>query len=76
MAEIVKSDESRDSRFKDIVREQLGENGLTLMVNLSFLFVTCLVFIVLIMIAFLVSQPKELGLMLELKAPALLASIY
>lgn len=42
----------RDARFKEILRAQLGENGIALTVNLTVLFILSLVMIVVTMVAF------------------------
>lgn len=46
----------RDTRFKEILRAQLGENGIALSVNLTLLFILSLVMIVVTMVAFNVSR--------------------
>lgn len=40
---------TRDDRYKTIVRQQLGENGLTLIVNITTLFMMTLVILIFIM---------------------------
>lgn len=46
----------RDTRFKEILRTQLGENGIALTVNLTLLFILSLIMIVVTTVAFNVSQ--------------------
>lgn len=36
----------RDVRFKEIIESQLGENGLSILTNMSFLFVFCLIIMI------------------------------
>lgn len=51
----------RDTRFKEILRTQLGENGIALTVNLTLLFILSLVMIVVTTVAFNVSQNGRAG---------------
>lgn len=51
----------RDTRFKEILRTQLGENGIALTVNLTLLFLLSLVMIVVTTVAFNVSQSGRAG---------------
>lgn len=48
--------QDRDTRFKDILRSQLGENGITLTVNLTFLFMLSLVVLIITMVALNIAQ--------------------
>lgn len=48
--------QDRDTRFKDILRTQLGENGITLTVNLTFLFMLSLTVLISIMVALNIAQ--------------------
>lgn len=38
--------ETRDVRFKNILKQQLGENGMNIITNLSLLFVLCLFIVI------------------------------
>lgn len=55
--EAIKQD--RDTRFKEILRAQLGENGITLTVNLTFLFMLSLVLVIITMVALNIAQQKS-----------------
>ena len=48
--------QDRDTRFKDILRSQLGENGITLTVNLTFLFMLSLIVLITTMVALNIAQ--------------------
>lgn len=60
---------NRDDRFKQILQQQLGENGVALLVNQAFLFLLALVMMVAILIGVITSQSKNC---LTLKSPALI----
>nr|AHW98251.1 GrBNV_gp59-like protein [Nilaparvata lugens endogenous nudivirus] len=47
------SNVDRDSRFKDIIRKQLGEQGLTITTNLSFIYIIVLLILLLLFSGFL-----------------------
>lgn len=49
-------EQNRDDRFKEILREQLGENGIQMFVNQSVLFVLALVMIVAVVIGAMASS--------------------
>lgn len=48
--------QDRDTRFKDILRDQLGENGITLTVNLTFMFMLSLIVLIITMVALNITQ--------------------
>lgn len=50
--------QDRDTRFKDILRAQLGENGITLTVNLTFLFMLSLIVLITTMVALNIAQQQ------------------
>lgn len=43
--------ETRDHRFRQIMKKQLGENGLALIVNMSFLFILCIFIMILMLLS-------------------------
>lgn len=67
------TEETRDDRFKTIIKQQLGSNGITLLVTQSFLFILALIMIVSIIIGLIgVSKNGQLrggtGTVLEMPA--------
>lgn len=58
-------DIDRDRQFKNIVTEQLGENGITLIVNLSLLFVLFLVLLLILTFLTFIMNDKRLNLNLK-----------
>lgn len=58
----------RDERYKQILHQQLGENGVTLIVYVAFLFILALIMVIAAIIGFISSQPPE---SLNLKMPAI-----
>lgn len=48
--------QDRDTRFKEILRAQLGENGITLTVNLTFLFMLSLILLIITMVSLNIAQ--------------------
>lgn len=58
----------RDERYKQILHQQLGENGITLIVYVAFLFILALIMVIAAIIGFISSQPPET---LNLKMPAI-----
>lgn len=40
-------DQTRDSYYREIIKEQIGENGLPLITNVALLFVVCLFILIL-----------------------------
>lgn len=67
----ITTDETRDTRFKQMLQQQFGENGIVLLVNQSFLFLMSLVLIVAILIG-LISTRGSGESALKLSAPALI----
>lgn len=66
----ITTNETRDSRFKDMLQQQFGENGIPLLVNQAFLFLLALIMVVVILLG-LVSLKSEDGGTLQLTVPAL-----
>lgn len=63
------SDVSRDERYKDILRAQLGEQGIALTTNLSFLFILSLILLILIMTGLLVTRKDASSSYVPLRLP-------
>lgn len=64
--------DNRDDRFRQILHEQLGENGIPLMVNQAFLFILSLILIVTIIIGTITTVTSSNDYVRLLKTPALL----
>lgn len=67
----ITTDESRDTRFKEMLQQQFGENGIVLLVNQSFIFLIALVLIVSVLIGLISTRNNEFGV-LKLSEPALI----
>lgn len=63
--------DTRDDRFKQILREQLGENGIPLMVNQAFVFLLALILVVAVAVGMFTTQ-LNVGREKTLKGAALL----
>lgn len=70
--EPITTDETRDTRFKEMLHQQFGENGVILLVNQSFLFIIALILVVSILIGFISTRGGEPSEMLSLPEPALI----
>ncbi|ABO45392.1 unknown [Gryllus bimaculatus nudivirus] len=44
-------DKDRDERYKEILRRQLGPNGITLSVNLTFLFISMMIVLLMVFVS-------------------------
>lgn len=62
--------DSRDGRFRQILHDQLGENGVALMVNQAFIFILALILIVTIVLGSLLTN--GISNAVQLKTPAIL----
>ncbi|ATY70267.1 GrBNV gp59-like protein [Tomelloso virus] len=69
--EPITTDETRDTRFKEMLQQQFGENGIVLLVNQSFLFLMSLILVVAILIG-LISARGSGQQTLKLVEPAIL----
>lgn len=52
------TNDDRDTRYKEILRDQLGSTGVTLLVNQSFIFILALIMVVTAIIGYLSSISK------------------
>lgn len=68
--EPITTDETRDTRFKELLQQQFGENGIVLLVNQSFIFIVALIFVVSILIGLISTRSGDQGLV-KLSEPAL-----
>lgn len=66
----ITTNENRDGRFKELLQQQFGENGIVLLVNQAFLFILSLIIVVAILIGLISTRDCEVGV-LKLKEPAL-----
>lgn len=62
--------DTRDTRFRQILHDQLGENGIALMVNQAFIFILALILVVSIVIGTLTTTKRYTQM--QLKRPAIL----
>lgn len=69
--EPITTDETRDTRYKEMLQQQFGENGIVLLVNQSFIFLIMLVMIVSILIGLISTKSDNRGAVLKLSEPAL-----
>jgi hypothetical protein len=70
------SEYDRDKEYRRIVQEQLGKNGMTLLTNVTFLYVLCLVVLLVMMVGFTATATDETelrqnGKTIELKTAAI-----
>lgn len=68
--ESITTTETRDTRFREMLQQQFGENGIVLLVNQSFLFLMSLILVVAILIG-LISTRDSGTSALKLSEPAL-----
>lgn len=62
----------RDTRFLEIIRQQLGENGLTVAVNQSFVYLLVLVITIAVIVAVLEQTfERHDGVNIKLPSPAI-----
>lgn len=59
--EPITTNETRDTRFKTMLQQQFGDNGIVLMVNQSFLFIMALIMVISIIIGFIFTRTSEFG---------------
>lgn len=65
--------DTRDGRFRQILHDQLGENGVALMVNQAFIFILALILVISIVIGSLTSlRCSAAQSSVQLKQPAIL----
>lgn len=65
--------DSRDGRFRQILHDQLGENGVALMVNQAFIFILALILVISVVIGSLMSiRCSTQSAVVHLKQPAIL----
>lgn len=68
--EPITTDETRDTRFKEMLQQQFGESGVGLLVYQAFIFLMALIMIVGILIGLITTRGNEIGI-LKLAEPAL-----